>query len=81
MHQSATQKTWKTKNGAVACSPKSAVNDGMGILYSFLPYREPSEVRSEVVSERGERNEPSGGFEEHGYGRREKVTGEVDVTT
>ena len=50
-------------------------------MYSFLPYREPSEVRSEVVSERGERNEPSGGFEEHGYGRREKVTGEVDVTT
>jgi len=52
-HHSATQKIWNTKKGAVACSAKSAVKDGMGMLHSFLPYRDSMFSSSGAQAARG----------------------------
>src|SRR5882672_738732 len=60
------------EEGPVACSAKSAVKDGMGMLNSFLPHRESMFSSSALWSPAGARKLPSGGLGRGGVGQAQE---------
>lgn len=55
------------------------MKEGIGMLNSLFPYKFSSDGISALASPLGLRKVSIGGLPVEGYGRRPKVTGEVDI--